>query len=73
MLLDQLIQENLPLFTNPNKRVWLADELRIVYQIKNLADGTNVVDTGCGSCRRSTVTRVRKVVQGYLSETNGES
>ena len=67
-LLNQLIQDNLSLFSNTNKRVWSADELAIVYKIKNLADSTNVVDTGCNGCRRSTVTRVRKIVEKYLQE-----
>lgn len=67
-LLNQIIQQNLSLFTNTNKRVWSADELLIAYQIKNLADGTNVVDTGCNGCRRSTVTRARKIVEKYLRE-----
>ena len=67
-LLNQLIQENLSLFTNTNKRVWSAEELKIAYQIKNLADATNVIDTGCNSCRRTTVTRARKIVEKYLRE-----
>ena len=67
-LLNQLIQENLSLFTNTNKRVWSAEELKIAYQIKNLADATNVIDTGCNSCRRTTVTRARKIVENYLRE-----
>jgi hypothetical protein len=71
-LVNQIIEDNLHLFTNPNKRVWSADEMRIAYQIKNLTDGTNVIDTGCNSCRRSTVTRTRKIVEGYL-KTRDES
>lgn len=69
-LVNQIIEDNLQLFTNPNKKVWQPDELRIAYQIKNLADGTNVVDTGCNSCRRSTVTRARKIVETYLKSQN---
>jgi len=69
-LLNQIIEENLHLFTNPNKKVWQPEEMRIVYQIKNLADGTSVVDTGCNSCRRSTVTRARKIVDAYLKTQN---
>jgi hypothetical protein len=67
-LLNQIIEENLALFSNPNKRVWQPEELRIAYQIKNLADGTSVIDTGCSACRRSTVTRARKIVENYLKE-----
>ena len=71
-LVNQIIEDNLSLFTNPNKKVWQPAEMRIAYQIKNLTDGTNVIDTGCNSCRRSTVTRARKIVDAYL-KTRDES
>jgi hypothetical protein len=50
------------LFTNPNKRTYNAQEVSIAYQIMNAHDGTDVKDTGCSSCRRSTFARVRKII-----------
>jgi hypothetical protein len=50
------------LFTNPNKRTFSPHEMAIAYQIMNGHDGTAVIDTGCSSCRRSCLTRVRKII-----------
>lgn len=62
MTLQELIQKYGALFTNPNKRTFSAQEVAIAYQIMNLHDGTDVKDTGCNSCRRSTFARVRKII-----------
>lgn len=65
---EQLIQDNIAMLTDPKKKVWQPDELFIVYEIVNLHDGTNETDTGCGLCRRSKVSRVRKIVETYIKD-----
>jgi len=45
------------------KRIWQPQELQIVYTIFNLATGENRRDTGCGSCRRAVIAKVRKMYQ----------
>ncbi len=65
---EQLIQDNIAMLTDPKKKVWQPDELFIVYEIVNLHDGTNERDTGCGLCRRSKVSRVRKIVETYIKD-----
>lgn len=62
MSLQELIQQYGSLFTNPNKRTYPAAEMAIAYQIMNAHDNTNVQDTGCSSCRRTTLARVRKII-----------
>jgi hypothetical protein len=63
---EDLIKSNVAILTDPKKKIWDPDELAIVYEIVNLHDGTNEVDTGCGMCRRSKVQRVRKIVETYI-------
>ena len=46
-----------------DKKIWQSEELQVVYLIFNLATGENRRDTGCGSCRRSVVNRVKKMYQ----------
>lgn len=45
------------------KKIWQPTELQAVYHIFNLATGENRIDTGCGSCRRAVVNRVKKMYQ----------
>ena len=51
---------------NPNKKTWQPEEMKKVYELVNAHDGTRLVDTGCAMCRRSTVTRARKIAETYL-------
>jgi len=46
-----------------NKKIWQPEELQTVYRIFNLATGENRIDTGCGSCRRAVVSKVKKMYQ----------
>lgn len=62
MTWQDLIKNNLHLFKEA-RRAWNLDELAIAYQIDNLANGTNHKDTGCGMCRRSVITRCRKLYE----------
>jgi len=63
---QELIVNNLGILNNPAKKNWQPEEMAIVYKIVNGHDGTNLKDTGCGMCRRSTVTRCRRIVETYL-------
>jgi hypothetical protein len=66
---QDLISQHGHLFTNPNKRTFSTDELAIAYKIMNLHDGTAVQDTGCHTCRRTALTRVRKIIERNKSAT----
>lgn len=44
-----------------DKKIWQPTELQVVYMIFNMATGENRRDTGCGSCRRAVVNRVKKM------------
>jgi len=59
---QDLISAHGHLFTNPNKRTFSAEEMAIAYRIINSHDGSSIIDTGCHSCRRSALTRVRKII-----------
>ena len=65
---ERLVKDNISFLTDPKKKVWQPDELTIVYEIVNLHDGTNERDSGCGLCRRSKVSRVRKIVETYIKD-----
>jgi hypothetical protein len=49
-----------------NKKIWQPEEVAVAYVIFNLETGENRVDTGCGSCRRAVVTRVKKLFLQYV-------
>jgi len=63
---EDLIKNNIAMLTDPKKKIWQPEELTIVYEIVNLHDGTNELDTGCGMCRRSKIARVRNIVETYI-------
>lgn len=48
-----------------DKKIWQPKELAVAYLIFNLATGENRRDTGCGSCRRAVISRVKKMYQEY--------
>ncbi len=48
-----------------DKKIWQPEEVAVAYVIFNLETGENRVDTGCGSCRRAVVTRVKKLFLQY--------
>jgi len=49
-----------------DKKIWQPEELAVAYLIFNKSTGENRVDTGCGSCRRAVVNRVKKMFQNYV-------
>ena len=53
-----------------DKKIWQPGELHVVYTIFNLATGENRKDTGCGSCRRAVVNRVKKMYQEYFKKSS---
>jgi hypothetical protein len=48
-----------------DKKIWQPEEVAVAYAIFNLETGENRRDTGCGSCRRAVVTRVKKMFLQY--------
>jgi hypothetical protein len=58
MTLEEHFQENGHLF-EAVKRVWQPDQLAYAYLLYNLITGENRGDTGCGSCRRAVIAKVR--------------
>lgn len=67
MTWQEELKANLNLF-NGNKRQWQPEELAIAYKIYNGHYGTNLRDTGCGSCRRSVLAHCHKIAQKFASE-----
>lgn len=49
-----------------DKKVWQPTELQVVYLIFNKSTGENRRDTGCGSCRRAVVNKVKKMYLQYV-------
>lgn len=60
----ELLLANQSWFTT-DKKVWQPEEMKVVYTIFNLASGDSRRDTGCNSCRRAVVTKVKKMFQEY--------
>ena len=58
MTIEEHFEENGALY-EPEKRVWPPEELAYTYYLFNLLTGENRIDTGCGSCRRAVINRVR--------------
>ena len=58
---------NIGLFDG-KKRQWQPDEMQIAYRIYNNYYGSNVIDSGCGSCRRSVLAHCYKIAQRFTLE-----
>ena len=67
MTWQELLSEHHTMF-NGVKKVWQPEELVIAYKIYNGHYGTNLRDTGCGSCRRSVLAHCHKIAQKFASE-----
>ena len=61
---EEILQEHRDLF-QPVKRNWSPEELTLAYELVNSYTGKNLIDTGCSSCRRSTVGRAIKIAQEW--------
>jgi len=64
MTWEEKIKANIDLFTD-GRRTWSLEELALAYEIDNEANGLNNRDTGCGSCRRAVISRVRKLAERF--------
>lgn len=64
MTWEEKLKSNLPVFTD-GRRNWTNEELALAYEIDNEANGLNNRDTGCGSCRRAVISRVRKLAERF--------
>ena len=63
-LWETILKDNPDLF-KPVKRNWSLSEVKLAYELVNSYTGKNLVDTGCGSCRRSTITRAIKIASEW--------
>lgn len=59
-----LINEHHQLLETP-KHVWQPDEIKALYAIYNAYTGEKATDNGCGGCRQSKITKVRKIYEEY--------
>ena len=64
MAWEEKLRANLSTFSY-SKKTWSLEELALAYEIDNEANGLNNKDTGCGSCRRAVITRVRKLAERF--------
>jgi hypothetical protein len=62
MTWQEELEQNISLFDEPKKN-WSGDELALAYRIYNGYNGTYLVDTGCGSCRRSVIAHCMKIAK----------
>ena len=64
MTWEEKLKANIHVFKN-ERRTWSAEELALAYEIDNEANNLRNKDTGCGSCRRSVISRVRKLAERF--------
>jgi hypothetical protein len=62
MTWEEKLKANAATFTD-GRRTWSVQELALAYEIDNEANGLGNRDTGCGSCRRAVISRVRKLAE----------
>jgi hypothetical protein len=62
MTWEEKLKANLATFSD-SRRTWSNEELALAYEIDNEANNLNNRDTGCGSCRRAVISRVRKLAE----------
>ena len=61
---EQILQDHRDLF-QPIKKNWSLEEIALAYELVNSYTGKSIRDTGCGSCRRSTIGRAIKIAQEW--------
>ena len=59
-----ILQENPDLFKQV-KRNWSLEEVALAYELVNSYTGKAIRDTGCGSCRRSTIGKAIKIAKDW--------
>jgi len=59
-----ILKENPDLF-QPVKKNWSPEEIALAYELVNSYTGKAIRDTGCSSCRRSTIGRAIKISQEW--------
>lgn len=59
-----ILQENPDLFKQV-KRNWSLEEVALAYELVNSYTGKAIRDTGCGSCRRSTIGKAIKIATDW--------
>jgi hypothetical protein len=64
MTWEEKLKANLATFSD-GRRTWSNEELALAYEIDNEANGLNNRDTGCSSCRRAVISRVRKLAERF--------
>ena len=64
MTWEEELKANLELFQEQKKN-WSGDELAMAYRIYNGFNNVHLVDTGCGSCRRSVIAHCMKIAKDF--------
>lgn len=64
MTWEEKLKANLSKFSS-DRRTWSNEELALAYEIDNEANGLRNRDSGCGSCRRAVIARVRKLAERF--------
>ena len=59
-----ILQENPDLFKQVKKN-WSPEEIALAYELVNSYTGKAIRDTGCGSCRRSTIGKAIKIATDW--------
>lgn len=68
---EEIIRDHRSLFV-PSRRTWNNDEINLAYELVASYTKLNIRDTGCGSCRRSTITRAIKIAQEWKPQSDSE-
>ncbi len=61
---EEILQEHPNLFRQVKKN-WNIEEIALAYELVNSYMGKSLRDTGCGSCRRSTIGRAIKIASEW--------
>ena len=61
---EEILMNHSDLF-QPIKKNWSLEEVTLAYELVNSYTGKAIRDTGCGSCRRSTIGRAIKIAKDW--------
>lgn len=61
---EEILQEHPNLFQQVKKN-WSIEEVALAYELVNSYTGKSLRDTGCSSCRRSTIGKAIKIASEW--------
>lgn len=61
---EEILHDHTELFQAVKKN-WSPQEIALAYELVNSYTGKVIKDTGCGACRRSTISRAIKIAQEW--------